>query len=75
MPRDNICVYMVHVFLNVCCSDCAEFCGNVCCAAGIVDDSVLNHGVLKHVICLCRGCDESSEIVRRGVVCARVWEV
>ena len=29
MPRDNICMYMVHVCFYVCCSDCVGVCGNV----------------------------------------------
>ena len=35
-------------------------------------------GVLKYVVCLCRGCDDvvfSVCIVRRGAVGARVWGV
>ena len=35
-------------------------------------------GVLKYVVCLCRGCDGcgvSVCIVRRGAVGARVWVV
>ena len=29
---------------------------NVCCVAAVVRDSVLGHGVLKYVVCLCNGC-------------------
>ena len=35
-------------------------------------------GVLKYVVCLCKGCDGCCVfvcIVTRGAVCARVWEV
>ena len=40
--RDNRCMYMVYV----------------CCVAAFVKNSVfLNLGVLKYVVCLCRGCD------------------
>ena len=46
-------MYMAHVSFYVCCSDCVEVCGNVCCVASVVKDS----GVLKYVLCLCRGCD------------------
>ena len=36
MPRDNRCMYMAHVCFYVCCSDCVEVCGNVCCVAAVV---------------------------------------
>ena len=36
MPRDNRCVYMTYVCFYVCCSDC----GNVCCVAAVVKNSV-----------------------------------
>ena len=26
MPRDNICMYMVHVCFYICCSDCVGVC-------------------------------------------------
>ena len=39
MPRDNRCMYMVHVCFYVCCSDCVGVCGNVCCVAAVVKDS------------------------------------
>ena len=32
-------------------------CGNVCCVAAVVKNSFFNLGVLKYVVCLCRGCD------------------
>ena len=33
-------------------------CGNVCCVASVVKNSgFLSLGVLKYVVCLCRGCD------------------
>ena len=33
-------------------------CGNVCCVAAVVKNSgFLSLGVLKYVVCLCRGCD------------------
>ena len=31
VARDNRCVYMVHVYFYVCCSDCVGVCENVCC--------------------------------------------
>ena len=48
MPRDNICMYIAHVCFYVCCSDCVEVCGNVCCVAGVVKYSVFSLGVLKY---------------------------
>ena len=39
MPRDNRCMYMAHVCLYVCCSDCVGVCGNVCCVAAVVKNS------------------------------------
>ena len=41
MPRDNICMYMLHVCFYGCCSDCMGVCRNVCCVAAVVKDSVL----------------------------------
>ena len=41
----------------VCCSDCVEVCVNVCCVAAVVKDIVFSLGVLKYVVCLCKGCD------------------
>ena len=56
MPRDNICMYMAHVCFYVCCSDC-EGLWNVCCVAAVVKGSFLILGVLKYIVCLCKGCD------------------
>ena len=64
---------------HVCCSDCVGVCGNVCCVAAVCKYSVfLCLGVMKYVVCLCKGCDGCCVfvcIVTRGVVGARVWEV
>ena len=69
MPRDNIFMYMAHVCFYVCCSDSVGVCGNVCCVAGVVKNSVfLALECWKYVVFfVC--------IVRRGAVGARVWEV
>ena len=78
MPRDNICMYMMHVYFYVCCSDCVGICGNVCCVAAVVKNCVLSLGVLKYVVCLCKGCDGCCVfccIVRHRAVGASVWEV
>ena len=48
---------MAHVCFYVCCSECVGVCGNVCCVAGVVEDSVFSHGVLKYLVCLCKGYD------------------
>ena len=55
-------------------------CENVCCVAAVVKNCVFfSLGVLKYVVCLCRGCDGCCVfclcIVRRGAVGARVWGV
>ena len=58
MPRYNRCMYMTHVCFYVCCSDCVGVCWNVFCVAAVVKNSgFLSLGVLKYVVCLCRGCD------------------
>ena len=49
----DICIWRL---FYVCCSECVGVCGNVCCVAAVVENRVLNLGVLKHVVCLCRGC-------------------
>ena len=33
-------MYMAHVCFYVCCSDCVGVCGNVCCVAAVVKNSV-----------------------------------
>ena len=54
-------------------------CGNVCCVAAFVKDSVFfSLGVLKYVVCLCKGCDGCCVFVcngTRGAVGAHVGEV
>ena len=37
---DNRCMYMAHVCFIVCCSDCVGVCGNVCCVAAVIKNSV-----------------------------------
>ena len=37
--------------------DCVWVCGNDYCVAVAVKDSFLLTGVLKYVVCLCKGCD------------------
>ena len=64
----------------VCCSDCVGVGGKVCCVGAVVKDSFFSFGVLKYVVCLCKGCDGCCVfclycIVTRGAVGARVWEV
>ena len=43
---------MAHVCFYV--GDCD--CWNVCCVAAVVKDSVFNLGVLRYIVCLCKGC-------------------
>ena len=50
MRRDNRCMYMAHDCSYVCCSDCVGVCGNVCCVAAVIKDSVFSLGVLKYVV-------------------------
>ena len=41
MPRDNRCMYMAHVcFMSVVVIVWREVCGDVCCVAAVVKDSV-----------------------------------
>ena len=40
MTRDNRCMYMAQVCFYACCSDCVGVCGNVCCVAAVVKNSV-----------------------------------
>ena len=74
MHRDNRCLYMVYVcFMSVVVT--VGVCGNVCCVAAIVKDSVF----LLHwsvVVCLCvMDVVFSNCIVMRGAVDPCVWEV
>ena len=39
IPRDNRCIYMAHVCVYVCCSDCVGVCGNVYCVAAVVKNN------------------------------------
>ena len=53
----DVCIWRMFVFY-VCCSDCVGVCGNVCCVAAVVKKKkwFSSLGVLKYVVCLCRGC-------------------
>ena len=51
MPRDNRCLYMVHVCFDVCCSDRVGVCGNVCYVAAVVKNSVINI-YLDYILCV-----------------------
>ena len=56
MPRDNRCMYMMHVcFMPVVVTEWG-LC-NFCCVAAVVEDSVFILGVLKCVVCLFKECD------------------
>ena len=47
---DNRCMYMKHVCFYVGCNDCVGVCGNFCCVAAVVKDSVFSIKVLKYVV-------------------------
>ena len=71
-------MYVYGACFYVCCSDCVGVCGNVCCVAAFAKDSgFMSLGVLKYVVCLCKGCDVVFSVcsVTRGTVGTRVWEV
>ena len=58
MHRDNRYMYMTHVCFYVCCSDCVGVCGNVCCVAAVVKNSVfLSLGVLEVCCVFCLYCE------------------
>ena len=63
----------------VCCSDCVGVCGNVCCVAAVVKNSVFLALECRSMLCVCVGdvmdVVFSVCIVRRGAVGARVWGV
>ena len=60
----------------VCCSDCVGVCGNVCCVAAIVKNSVFFYPWSVEVCCVfVMDVMFSVCIVRRGAVGARVWGV
>ena len=40
VARDNRCMYMAQVCFYVCCIDCVGVCGNICCVAAIVKNSI-----------------------------------
>ena len=50
MPRDNRCMYVVHVCFYVCCSDCVGVCGNVWCVVSFC----LPHPVAVSAFMICR---------------------
>ena len=57
MPRDNRCMYMGMLFYVSVVVKCGGL-WNVCCVAAVVKNrGFLELGVLKYVVCLCRGCD------------------
>ena len=75
----DVCIWRMFVFMSVVVIVWGIVCGNVCCVAAVVKDSVFfSLGVLKYAVCLCKwcvGCCICVCIVTLGDVCARVWEV
>ena len=55
IPRDNKCMCVSHLCFRSVGSDCVGVCGNVCCVAAVVKDSVFSLRVLKYVFG--KGCD------------------
>ena len=53
MPRDNRCVYMAHACFYGCCNDCVGVVGMFVVYRALF----FSLGVLKYVVCLCKGCD------------------
>ena len=51
----DICIWGMFVFMSVVVT--VVVCGNVCCVAAVVKIVFFSLGVLKYVVCLCRGCD------------------
>ena len=52
----DVCIWHMFVFMSVVMIVWGS--GNVCCVAAVVKDSgFFNLGVLKYVVCLCKGCD------------------
>ena len=51
MHRDNKCMCMAHVY--ICCSVCVGVCGNGCCVAAVVENSIFEPwSVEVCVVCL-----------------------
>ena len=59
LETKDVCICRIFVFMSVVVTvNGVGICGNVCCVAAVVENSVLfSLGVLKYVVCLCRGCD------------------
>ena len=51
----DVCIWRMFVFMSVVVTVGVR--GDVCCVAAVVKNSVFCLGVLKYVVCLCRGCD------------------
>ena len=47
----DVCIWRMFVFY-VCCSDCVGFCGNVCCVAAVVKNSVFFYPWSVEVCCV-----------------------
>ena len=53
-----VCIWRMFVFMSVVVTVWGSVGMNVCCVAAVVKNSVFfSLGVLKYVVCLCRGCD------------------
>ena len=63
----DACIWRMFVFMSVVVT--VGVCGNVCCVAAVVKDSVFILGVFKYVVCLCKGCDGCSILFLYCVLC------
>ena len=52
----DVCIWRMFVSMSVVVY-CVWVCGNVCCVAAVIKNSVFSLGVLKYVVCLCSGGD------------------
>ena len=72
----DVCILRMFVFMSVVVIVWGLWECLLCRA--VVKDSVFSLGLLKYVVCLCKGCDGCCVfvcIVTRGAVGARVWEI
>ena len=52
----NVCIWRIFVFMSVVVLVWGVF-SNICCVAAVIKDIFFNLGVLKYVVCLCKGSD------------------
>ena len=47
----DVCIWRMFAFMSVVLT-MLGVCGNVCCVAAVVEDSIFSFAVLKYVVCL-----------------------